>query len=168
MAAVTIHRDFGAQENKICYCFHFSPSICHEVMGLDAMILVFWMLSFKPSFSLFSFNFIKRLFNSSLLSAIRVVSSACLRLLIFLPAILRCGGWMQWQLEWEKEFHVASIASMGLVWCCLEAECFVIWCPLSASSLCDQYLIHRSNLSPSFLLNGSETLHACSLYMNPE
>ena len=29
-----------------------SPSICHEVMGLDAMILVFWMLSFKPSFPL--------------------------------------------------------------------------------------------------------------------
>ena len=29
-----------------------SPSICHEVMGPDAMILVFWMLSFKPTFSL--------------------------------------------------------------------------------------------------------------------
>ena len=29
-----------------------SPSICHEVMGLDAMILVFWMLSFKPAFLL--------------------------------------------------------------------------------------------------------------------
>ena len=26
------------------------PSICHEVMGPDAMILVFWMLSFKPTF----------------------------------------------------------------------------------------------------------------------
>ena len=34
-----------------------SPSICHEVMGLDAMILVFWMLSFKPTFSLSSFTF---------------------------------------------------------------------------------------------------------------
>ena len=31
-----------------------SPSICHEVMGPDAMILVFWMLSFKPAFSLSS------------------------------------------------------------------------------------------------------------------
>ena len=31
----------------------FSPPICHEVMGPDAMILVFWMLSFKPAFSLF-------------------------------------------------------------------------------------------------------------------
>ena len=27
-----------------------SLSICHEVMGPDAMILVFWMLSFKPTF----------------------------------------------------------------------------------------------------------------------
>ena len=65
-----------------------SPSICHEVMGPDAMILVFWMLSFKPTFPLSSFPFIKRLFSSSSLSAIRVVSSAYLRLLMFLPAIL--------------------------------------------------------------------------------
>ena len=35
-------------------------------MGLDAMILVFWMLSFKPTFSLSSFTFIKRFFSSSL------------------------------------------------------------------------------------------------------
>ena len=55
--------------------------------GLDAMILVFWMLRFKPTFSLSSFTFIKRFFSSSL-SATRVVSSAYLRLLIFLPAIL--------------------------------------------------------------------------------
>ena len=41
MAAVTIHNDFGAQENKIYYFFHFSPSIFHEAMGPDAMILVF-------------------------------------------------------------------------------------------------------------------------------
>ena len=44
-----------------------SPSICHEVMGLDAIILVFWMLSFKPNFSLSSVTFSKRLFSSSLL-----------------------------------------------------------------------------------------------------
>ena len=56
-------------------------------MGPDAMILVFWMLSFKPTFPLSCFTFIKRLFSSSL-SAISVVSSAYLRLLIFLPAIL--------------------------------------------------------------------------------
>ena len=35
-----------------------SPSIFHEVMGLDAMILAFWVLSFMPAFSLSSFSFI--------------------------------------------------------------------------------------------------------------
>ena len=57
-------------------------------MGLDAMIFVFWMLSFKPAFSLYSFTLIKRLFSSFSLPTIRVVSSAYLRLLIFLLAIL--------------------------------------------------------------------------------
>ena len=41
MAAVTIHSDFGAQENKICHVYIVSLSIHHEVIGLDAMILVF-------------------------------------------------------------------------------------------------------------------------------
>ena len=45
-------------------------------MGSDAMIFIFWMLSFKPTFSLSTSIFIKRLFSSSSLSAIRVVSSA--------------------------------------------------------------------------------------------
>ena len=46
------------------------------------------MLSFKPTFSLSSFTFVKRLFSSSSLTVIRVVSSAYLRLLVFLLAIL--------------------------------------------------------------------------------
>ena len=41
MVTVTVHSDFEAQENKICHCLYFSPSICHEVMGLDAMIFMF-------------------------------------------------------------------------------------------------------------------------------
>ena len=66
----------------------FSPSICHEVMGLHTMRLAFLMLSFKSPFPLSSFILIKRLLSSPLFSVIRVVSSAYLRLLIFLPAIL--------------------------------------------------------------------------------
>ena len=51
MATVSVRSDFGAQENKICHCFHFPhPSICHEVRGPDAMILVSQMMSFKPAF----------------------------------------------------------------------------------------------------------------------
>ena len=68
----------------VWHCFHFFPPICHEVMGPYAMILVFWMLSFKPDFSLSSFTFLKKLFNSSSLFTITVVSTAYLRLLIFL------------------------------------------------------------------------------------
>ena len=49
----------------------FSSSICHEVMGLDAMILVFWMFSFKPVFSLSSLTLIKRL--RFLISAILIL-----------------------------------------------------------------------------------------------
>ena len=58
------------------------PSICHEVMGPAAMLLVFWMLSFRPAFSLYPLTFIMRLFSSASLSAIRVVPSAYLKLLI--------------------------------------------------------------------------------------
>ena len=90
MAAVTICTDFRSQKKiKSLTVSIVFLSTCHEVMGLDVMILVFWILSFKPAFSLSSFTYIKRLFSSSSLSAIRVVvSPACLGLLIFLLAIL--------------------------------------------------------------------------------
>ena len=42
-----------------------SPFICHEVMGLDAKIFIFWMMSFKAPFSLSSYTFNKRLCNPS-------------------------------------------------------------------------------------------------------
>ena len=87
MATITICSDFGAQKKSLTVSIVF-PSIFHGVMRPYAMILVFWMLSLKPTFSLSSFTFIKKFFSSSSLSAIRVVSSAYLRLLIFLPPIL--------------------------------------------------------------------------------
>ena len=88
MAAVTICSDFGAQENKICHCFHCFPIYLPWSDGTRYHSLVFWMLSLKPTFLLSSFTFIKRLFSSSLLSAIRMMSSSYLRLLIFLLAFL--------------------------------------------------------------------------------
>ena len=66
----------------------FPPSVCLEVMGPDAMILTFLMLSFKAAFSLSSFTIIKRLLSFSSLPAFRVVSSIYLRLLSFLLAVL--------------------------------------------------------------------------------
>ena len=50
MAAVTICSDFGAQKNKVCHFSTVSPSTCHEVMGPDAMILVFWMWALSQLF----------------------------------------------------------------------------------------------------------------------
>ena len=78
----------GAQENKVSHCFHCFPIYLPWCDGIGFHGLSFLMLSFKPTFSLSSFTFIKRLFSSSYLSALRVVSSAYLRLFIFLLAIL--------------------------------------------------------------------------------
>ena len=88
MTAITVHNDFGSQENKIRHCFHCFPVYLPWSDGTRCHILVFWMLSFKPTFLLSSFTFVKRFFSSSLLSAIRMVSSSYLRLLIFLLAFL--------------------------------------------------------------------------------
>ena len=85
MAAVTICSDFVAQENKVCL-FLLSPHLF--TMKWWDQTFVFWRLSFKPVFLCSYFTFIKRLFSSFSLSPIRVVSSAYLRLLIFLPAVL--------------------------------------------------------------------------------
>ena len=64
------------------------------------------MLSFKPAFSLSSFTFIKRVFSYSSLSAVRVVSSAYMRLLIFLPAILIKKRWQEYTEElYKKDLH---------------------------------------------------------------
>ena len=87
-ASVTINSDFRAQEYKIyhyCNCFPFylpwsDGTGYHDLSFLNA--------EFQASFFTLLFTFIKRLFSSFLLSAIKLVSSACLRLLIFLLEIL--------------------------------------------------------------------------------
>ena len=81
-----------------------SPPIFHEVMGPDDMIFIFWMLSFKPALSLSSYTFIKRLFSSSLLSAIRVVSSAY---------------WGYWYFSWQSWFQLVLHPAWHFTWCTL-------------------------------------------------
>ena len=78
---------------KICHSFPCSSSICYEVMGLDAMLLAFWMLSFKPAFSLSSFTLINKLYSSSLLSAMRVKS--CVSEVVISPEILISACWVK-------------------------------------------------------------------------
>ena len=74
--------------------FTFSPSICQEVMGLDAMILVFWMLSFKPFCSLSSFTLIRGSLVPLHFLPLECYHLHYLRLLIFLLAIFipPCGS----------------------------------------------------------------------------
>ena len=87
MSTVTIHSDFGAQENKICHYFHIFPHLSTKKWWDQV-----------PSSWFFESWVVSQLYHSPLwlssrgslvpLSAIRTVSSAYLRLLIFLPAIL--------------------------------------------------------------------------------
>ena len=56
MAAVTIHSIFGVPQNRSVTVSIVSPSICHKVMGLDAVILIFWILSIKPAFFILLFR----------------------------------------------------------------------------------------------------------------
>ena len=81
----------------------FSPSIYHEVMGLDAMILVFWMLSFKPAFH----SPLSPSARSSLISlhsAIRMASSAYLRF---------------WYFSWQYWFQLVIHPAWQFSWCTL-------------------------------------------------
>ena len=79
------------------------PSICHETMGPDAMILVFWMLSFKPIFSLSSFTFIKKLFSSSSLSVIRC----------------HLHIWGYWYFSRQSWFQHVLLPAQHFSWCTL-------------------------------------------------
>ena len=81
-----------------------SPIICYEMMGPVAMIVVYWMLSFKPNFSLSSFIFIKRLFSSSSLSTIRVVS---------------CVSWHYWYFSRQSWFQCVLHPVQHFSWCTL-------------------------------------------------
>ena len=112
MAAVTSCGDFGAQENKVCHCFHCLPIyFSWGDGGLDAMMLVFWTLSFKPTFLLSSFTFIKRLFSSSSLTC----QKKNLLLLYWLcQSLWLCGSqqtekfWKRWEYQttWPASWEI--------------------------------------------------------------
>ena len=62
MAAVTVHNDFEAQENKVCHCFHRFPIYLPLSDGTGCHDLHFLNVEFRPAFSLSSFTY-KRLFD---------------------------------------------------------------------------------------------------------
>ena len=104
MAAVTICSDFGAPQNKVWHCFHCFSIYFPWSDGTWCHIFVFWMLSSKPTFSLSSFTFIKRLLSSSSLSAIRVVSSAYVS---------------YWYFSWQSWFQLVLLPAPRSSWCSL-------------------------------------------------
>ena len=112
MVAVTIHSDFGAKVNKICHSFHFFLIYLPWSNGTGCMIFISWMLNSKPIFSLSSFTFIKRFFNASSLSAIRMESSAYLRSLIFLPTIL-IPAWASSSLAFHMMYSAYKLNKQG-------------------------------------------------------
>ena len=78
MAAVTALSDLELKKIKSVTASTFSPSICHEVIGPDAMILVFLMLSFMQAFS-FSFSLSHTFLSPFLLSSssLKYKSNTC-------------------------------------------------------------------------------------------
>ena len=119
------------------------PSIYHEVMGPDAMIFVFWMLSFKTTFFTLLFHFHWKAFSSSSLSAIRVVSSAYLRLLIFLMAILipACVSFSPAFLMMYSAYKLNKQADNIQPWRTPFSYLEPVCCPMSSSNCC--FLIYR-------------------------
>ena len=106
MAAITICSDLGAEESKAYHCFHCFPIYLPSSDGTRCHDFCFLNVKFQASFFTLFFHFHQGLFSSSLLSAIRVVSSAYLRLLIFLPAIL-----IQACASSSQAFHMMYSAS---------------------------------------------------------
>ena len=74
-----------------------SPSICHEVMELEAIIFVFWMLSFKPDFSLSSFTFMK----------------------FFYRGGCHLHIWGYWYFSQQSSFHLVFHPAWHFTWCTL-------------------------------------------------
>ena len=165
MAAVTIYSDFGGQKNEVCDCFHCFPIYLPWSDGTGSHDLSFWMLSFKPTFSLSSLTFIKRLFSSSLLSAIRVVSSAYLRLLIFLLAVL-VSAWALASLAFHMMYSVYKLNKQGdnkQPWCTR----FPIWNQQKTFFLKLSCFLHDS-MNVGNLISDSSASSKSSLYIHLE
>ena len=106
MAAVTISTVILEQENKICHSFHLSPTYFPWSDGLDAMIVVFWMFSFKPFFSLSSFtNLFSCLFDEliTLISCLTIPSLGAFPLTMAVPWISSLN--LSFPHEWKLGLH---------------------------------------------------------------
>ena len=92
---------FVAQKNKVWHHFHCFPIYLPWSDGTRCHDLCFLNVELKPTFSLSSFTFIKRLFSSSLLSAIRVVSFV----------------WGYWYFSPQSWFQLVLLPAQHFSWC---------------------------------------------------
>ena len=84
-----------------------SPYICHKMVGLDAMILVFWMLNFKPPFY----------------SPLSLSSRGFLVLLCFLPwGWCHLHIWGYWYFSWQSWFQLVLHLAQRFLWCALHVS----------------------------------------------
>ena len=150
---------------NVSRCFHCFLIYLPWSDGTRCHDLVFWMLSFKPNFSLSSFTFIKRLLSSSSLSAIRVVSSAYLRLLTFLPAVLipasACAGVSHdvlyievKQAGWQYTALMYSFPDLEPIYCSMSSSncCFLTCIQISQKAGQVVWYSHLFQNFPQFLV----------------
>ena len=105
MAAVTICSDVGAPQNKGCHCFHCSFQWSD---GTKAMILIFWMLSFRSTFSLSSFSFYSR--------------GSFVLLHFLLQGWCHLPIWGYWYLFWESWSQLVLHQTQHFPWCTLHVS----------------------------------------------
>ena len=92
------------KKRKYVIASTFSPSICNEVMGPDVVMFIFWMLIFKPAFSLSNFTLIKSLFNSFSLSALEWY---------------HLHIWGCWYFSLQSWFQLVLHLALHFSWCAL-------------------------------------------------
>ena len=166
MAAVTIWSDFGAQENKVWHCFPIylpwsDGTRCHDLRFLNVEL--------SAKFFTLLFHFHQRLFSSSSLSAISVVSSAFLRLLIFLPEILipACASsrpaflmmFSAYKLNEQGNNNTALTYSFSY----LEPVC----CSMSSSNCCFLTYIHISHEADHLVWYSQSLSEFSTVYCDP-
>ena len=142
-------------------------------MGLDAMILVFWMLSFKPNFSLSSFTFIKRLCSSSslfwLFESLRsflysssvyscylfLISSASVRSILFLSFIVTIFAWnvpLVSLIFLKRSLVFPILLFSSISWLCSPRKAFLTLLAILWSSACRWVYLSFSPLPSASLL----------------
>ena len=88
MAAINIHSDVRAQKEEICHCFHFPPFYLPWSDGTGCYNLIFFNIEFYASYFTLLFHPHQEALSSSSCCAFRVLSSAHMRLVIFLLEFL--------------------------------------------------------------------------------